>query len=137
MRTGPDVRGGASRTGGYSSPTKFSTSTWLSFSCCCVQYSLVSEDSCGVTRRGEYQLIRLDGNFFTDTESFFFFIFFFIFFVSSINGVKEMQGFRETFNISFTQEALGGLNVTEGVQCGSEDDVETSALLVQCQSALH
>ena len=56
-------------------------------------------------------------------------------FVSSINGVKEMQGFRETFNISFTQEGLGGLNVTEGIHCGSEDDVETSALLVQSQSA--
>ena len=49
---------------------------------------------------------------------------------SSINGVKEMRGFRETFNISFNQEALGGLNMSDSGQCGSEDDVETSALLV-------
>ena len=51
---------------------------------------------------------------------------------SSINGVKEMPGFRETFNISFNQDAMGGVNATDGasVQCGSEDDVETSALLV-------
>lgn len=43
-----------------------------------------------------------------------------------------MPGFRETFNISFNQDAMGVVNATDGasVQCGSEDDVETSALLV-------
>ena len=46
---------------------------------------------------------------------------------SSINGVKEMAGFRTTFNISYTQSD----HINGTVQCGSVDDVETSALLVQ------
>ena len=49
---------------------------------------------------------------------------------SSINGVKEMRGFRETFNIGFDGEASDDLNVTDNSQCDSDDDVETSALLV-------
>ena len=51
--------------------------------------------------------------------------------VRSINGVKEMRGFRMTFNISFNQgEDLDVLNQTDSMQCGSKDDVDTSALLV-------
>ena len=50
----------------------------------------------------------------------------------SFNGVKEMRGFRETFNISFNQDDL---NETDGAMCGSTDDLETSALLVRFQSA--
>ena len=44
---------------------------------------------------------------------------------SSTNGVKEMSGFRQTFNISYSQS--GRINQT----APSLDDVETSALLVQ------
>ena len=46
---------------------------------------------------------------------------------SGINGVKEMEGFRRTFNISYSP----GDHVNQTEQCGSEDDVETSALIVQ------
>ena len=45
---------------------------------------------------------------------------------SSTNGVKEMSGFRQTFNISYSQS--GHINQT--ALCVSVDDVETSALLV-------
>ena len=46
-----------------------------------------------------------------------------------------MRGFRMTFNISFNQdqdEDLDMFNQTDsdGMQCGSRDDVDTSALLV-------
>ena len=49
--------------------------------------------------------------------------------------MKEMRGFRMTFNISFNQgdEDLDmPSNQTDGsgMQCGSRDDVDTSALLV-------
>ena len=44
-----------------------------------------------------------------------------------MNGVKEMVGFRKTFNISYS---LSGYNQTDSVPCGSVDEVETSALLV-------
>lgn len=47
---------------------------------------------------------------------------------SSVNGVKEMPGYRVTFNISYTLSLSSGENGTE--QCSSSDDVETSALLV-------
>ena len=45
---------------------------------------------------------------------------------SSTNGVKEMSGFRQTFNISYSQSDHN-INQT----APSLDDVETSALLVQ------
>lgn len=45
-----------------------------------------------------------------------------------MNGVKEMHGYRVTFNISYTLTLSSGENGTE--QCSSSDDVETSALLV-------
>ena len=48
---------------------------------------------------------------------------------SSINAVKETVGFRRTFNISYTLSEEDHINHT--AQCGSEDDVETSALIVQ------
>ena len=42
-----------------------------------------------------------------------------------------MRGFRMTFNLTFNQGDMDVLNQTaNGAQCGSEDDVETSALLV-------
>ena len=37
-----------------------------------------------------------------------------------------MEGFRRTFNISYSP----GDHVNHSAQCGSEDDVETSALIV-------
>ena len=40
----------------------------------------------------------------------------------AINGVKDMVGFRQTFNLSY------GSDGNETAQC--EDDVETSAVLV-------
>ena len=49
-----------------------------------------------------------------------------VLFSSGINGVKEMEGFRRTFNISYSP----GDHVNHSDQCGSEDDVETSALIV-------
>ena len=54
---------------------------------------------------------------------------FFLFHIkSSINGVKEMHGFRNAFNITFNQKVED--NQTYGAQCASTDDVETSALMV-------
>ena len=45
--------------------------------------------------------------------------------------MKEMRGFRKTFNITFNQDIDDHIdNQTDGGQCGSTDDVETSALLV-------
>ena len=41
-----------------------------------------------------------------------------------MSGVKEMVGFRKTFNISYSP-------INQSAQCGSEDDVETSALIVR------
>ena len=46
-----------------------------------------------------------------------------------------MRGFRMTFNISFNQDQDEDLDVfnqtdSDGRQCGSRDDVDTSALLV-------
>lgn len=42
-----------------------------------------------------------------------------------------MRGFRMTFNISFNQGDMDDvLNQTNAMQCGSNDDVDTSALLV-------
>lgn len=40
---------------------------------------------------------------------------------SSINGVKDMVGYRRTLNLGNTTGS-----------CGSEDDVETTAILVRC-----
>ena len=55
--------------------------------------------------------------------------------VRTINGVKEMRGFRMTFNIFNQGEEDMPVNETSdgdvGIrQCGSKDDVDTSALLV-------
>ena len=49
------------------------------------------------------------------------------FFSSSTNGVKEMSGFRQTFNISYS---LSEHAINQTAPCVSVDDVETSALLV-------
>ena len=55
---------------------------------------------------------------------------------SSINGVKEMKDFRRTFNISYTSVTVTSslTNETVSAQCSSEDDIETSALLVHAKS---
>ena len=63
-------------------------------------------------------------------------------FPSSINGVKEVRGFRQTFNISYTtvivSSSLSQKNDTAtATQCSSEDDVETSALLVPTNNIMH
>ncbi len=42
----------------------------------------------------------------------------------AINGVKDMDGFREAFNISREQ------NGNDSSSCASDDDVETIALIV-------
>ncbi len=52
--------------------------------------------------------------------------------------MKEMRGFRMTFNILFNQDSDEDLDSmlnqtdvdSDGMQCGSKDDVDTSALLV-------
>ena len=49
---------------------------------------------------------------------------------SSINGVKEMHGFRNAFNITFTDQKVEDNLTDSAAQCASSDDVETSALVV-------
>ena len=49
---------------------------------------------------------------------------------SSINGVKEMRGFRNAFNITFTDQKIEDNLTDTAAQCSSSDDVETSALVV-------
>jgi hypothetical protein len=48
--------------------------------------------------------------------------------------VKEMHGFRMTFDILFNQDDdladMFNLTDGDGMQCGSRDAVDTSALLV-------
>lgn len=53
---------------------------------------------------------------------------------SSLNAVKETVGFRTTFNISNSLSDEDHVNDT--AQCGSDDDVETSALIVQKQTII-
>lgn len=51
---------------------------------------------------------------------------------SSTNGIKEMPGFRQTFNISYS---LSEHAINQTASCVSVDDVETSALLVSFATA--
>lgn len=51
-----------------------------------------------------------------------------------MNVVKETVGFRRAFNISYTLSNEDPTNHT--AQCGSEDDVETSALIVQKETTI-
>ena len=46
----------------------------------------------------------------------------------SINGVKDMAGYRQTLNLSFMPSAEGSGNASES--CDSDDSVETTAILV-------
>ena len=47
---------------------------------------------------------------------------------SSVNGVKDMKGYRETLNIPYIPP--GANNSNETGSCNSDDDVETAAILV-------
>ena len=49
-------------------------------------------------------------------------------FFSSLNGVKDMGGYRSALNISFMPSVSELGNETES--CNSEDDAETAAILV-------
>ncbi len=46
-----------------------------------------------------------------------------------MNGVKDMKGYRTALNLSYTPSEDGLGNATES--CSSEDDVETTAILVR------
>ena len=53
-------------------------------------------------------------------------------FFSSLNGVKDMRGYRSALNISFMPSVSELGNETES--CNSEDDAGTAAILVRAQS---
>ena len=57
--------------------------------------------------------------------SFYFYVFVCLF--SSINGVKDMLGYRQALKLSYLSVSEGD-NSSES--CNFEDDVETSAILV-------
>ncbi len=53
----------------------------------------------------------------------------FMYVCSSINGVKDMVGYRKTLNLSYDLDDRGG-GGNSSQSCSFEDDVETSAILV-------
>ena len=48
---------------------------------------------------------------------------------SSINGVKDMKGYRQALNLSYQLPTLFGDNSSDVESCDSQDDVDTSAIL--------